>query len=278
MRVNNRQLSQGFYEGLGIADPAAVLQRVDKLDKIGPDAVRRLLTDECGLDAGQSDAVVKLAGIRSADDSFADRVRDLGVTSPALDAGLALLSDVVSTARRYVPGRLVADLSIARGLDYYTGTVYETALVGYESMGSISSGGRYDSLASDGKVSFPGVGLSLGLTRLLVPLLGKGRLVASRSVPTAVLVAVTDEETRPAAVEVAAQLRSRGIPTEVSPGADRFGKQIRHADRRGIPFVWFGGADGEVKDIRSGDQVPASAADWSPPAADLTVGVTGQWQ
>lgn len=278
MRVNNRQLSQGFYEGLGIADPAAVLQRVDKLDKIGPDAVRRLLTDECGLDAGQSEAVVKLAGIRSADDSFADRVRDLGVTSPALDAGLALLSDVVSTARRYVPGRLVADLSIARGLDYYTGTVYETALVGYESMGSISSGGRYDSLASDGKVSFPGVGLSLGLTRLLVPLLGKGRLVASRSVPTAVLVAVTDEETRPAAVEVAAQLRSRGIPTEVSPGADRFGKQIRHADRRGIPFVWFGGADGEVKDIRSGDQVPASAADWSPPAADLTVGVTGQWQ
>ena len=278
MRVNNRQLSQGFYEGLGIADPAAVLQRVDKLDKIGPDAVRRLLTDECGLDAGQSDAVVKLAGIRSADDSFADRVRDLGVTSPALDAGLALLSDVVSTARRYVPGRLVADLSIARGLDYYTGTVYETALVGYESMGSISSGGRYDSLASDGKVSFPGVGLSLGLTRLLVPLLGKGRLVASRSVPTAVLVAVTDEETRPAAVEGAAQLRSRGIPTEVSPGADRFGKQIRHADRRGIPFVWFGGADGEVKDIRSGDQVPASAADWSPPAADLTVGVTGQWQ
>ena len=111
-----------------------------------------------------------------------------------------------------------------------------------------------------------------------MPLLGKGRLVASRSVPTAVLVAVTDEETRPAAVEVAAQLRSRGIPTEVSPGADRFGKQIRHADRRGIPFVWFGGADGEVKDIRSGDQVPASAADWSPPAADLTVGVTGQWQ
>ena len=118
----------------------------------------------------------------------------------------------------------------------------------------------------------------LVLMRVLVPLLGKGRLVASRSVPTAVLVAVTDEETRPAAVEVAAQLRSRGIPTEVSPGADRFGKQIRHADRRGIPFVWFGGADGEVKDIRSGDQVPASAADWAPPAADLTVGVTGQWQ
>ncbi len=277
MRVNNRQLSQGFYEGLGITEPAGVLQRVDKLEKIGAAAVRELLQAECGLDADQAEKVVALAGISAQDGSFVDQVRALGVSSATLDEGLALLADVVSAAATYVPGRLVADLSIARGLDYYTGTVYETALQGYESMGSISSGGRYDSLASDGKVTFPGVGLSLGLTRLLVPLLGKGRLVASRSVPTCVLVAVTDEETRTEAVAVAASLRARGIPTEVAPSADRFGKQIRYADRRGIPYVWFGGSAGEVKDIRTGDQTQASALDWTPPADDLTIAVSGNW-
>ncbi len=277
MRVNNRQLSQGFYEGLGISEPTGVLQRVDKLEKIGPAAVRGLLESECGLDAGQSAKVVALAQISSEDGSFADSVRALGVSSDTLDAGLALLSEVVTAAQRYVPGRLVADLSIARGLDYYTGTVYETALQGYESMGSISSGGRYDSLASDGKVTFPGVGLSLGVTRLLIPLVGKGKLVASRSVPTAVLVAVTDEATRAEAVEVAATLRGRGIPVEVAPAADKFGRQIRYADRRGIPYVWFGGTAGEVKDIRTGDQTPASAMDWTPPLDDLTVTVSGVW-
>jgi len=184
----------------------------------------------------------------------------------------------VAAAREAVPGRLVADLSIARGLDYYTGTVYETQLVGYESMGSISSGGRYDSLATDGKQTYPGVGISLGVSRMLVPLLAKGRLVASRSVPTAVLVAVNDEETRGEADAVARALRSRGIPTEVAPKADKFGKQIRHADRRGIPYVWFGGTDGEVKDIRSGDQVAATATSWEPPADDLTVRVSGAWE
>ena len=276
MRVNNRQLAEGFYRGLGIDDPAAVLQRVDKLEKIGAGAVIDSLA-EIGLDSERAEKVVALAGIRTADDSFVDQVRALGVTHELLDQGLELLSEVVAAAREAVPGRLVADLSIARGLDYYTGTVYETQLVGYESMGSISSGGRYDSLATDGKQTYPGVGISLGVSRMLVPLLAKGRLVASRSVPTAVLVAVNDEETRGEADAVARALRSRGIPTEVAPKADKFGKQIRHADRRGIPYVWFGGMDGEVKDIRSGDQIAAQAASWDPSAEDLTVRVSGAW-
>lgn len=277
MRVNNRQLSQGFYEGLGIGEPARVLQLVDKFDKIGPEAVRTLLETECGLDSHQSGSVVALARISSLDASFADQVRALGVSSETLDAGLELLVEVVEAAGRYVPGRLVADLSVSRGLDYYTGTVYETALQGYESMGSVCSGGRYDSLASDGKVTFPGVGLSLGVTRLLVPLLGKGKLVASRSVPTCVLVAVTDEASRTEAIEVAAALRARGIATEVAPAADKFGKQIRYADRRGIPFVWFGGVAGEVKDIRSGEQHEASALEWKAPETDLAIAVSGNW-
>ena len=267
MSVNNRQLSEGFYRGLGVEDHLAVLQRVDKLDKIGPDAVAQLLIDEVGLSRAAADKCLALAGIRSADVSFVDQVQALRVEHPLLSAGLELLAAVVDEASRQVPGRLVADLKIARGLDYYTGTVYETTMAGYEAMGSISSGGRYDSLATDGRTTYPGVGLSIGVSRILVPLVGKGVLTASRSVPTCVLVAVDSEETRSAAIATAARLRARGIACEVAPKADKFGKQIRYADRRGIPFVWFSGD--EVKDIRSGEQVPADPDAWLPPANDL---------
>jgi len=275
LHVNNRKLSEGFYRGLGVEDTAAVLQRVDKYDKIGPDAVAELLTAEVGLSQAQASACVALAGISATDESFVDDVGRLGVTGELLDAGLEELSALVRVAARSVPDRVVADLKIARGLDYYTGTVYETFLVGSEKLGSVASGGRYDSLASDGKVTFPGVGYSFGITRILAPLIGKGRLVASRSVPSAVLVAVDNEESREQAIAVAALLRARGIPVEVAPKADRFGKQIRFAERRGIPFVWFGaGYDDSVKDIRSGEQTPASPETWAPPAEDLapTVG------
>jgi len=269
MHVNNRKLSEGFYRGLGIEDPAAVLQRVDKYDKIGPAAVAALLAHDLGLSYRVSGKCVELAAIQAPDDSFVAMVRDLGVQSEMLEEGLDALTRVINAARSQVPGRMVADLKIARGLDYYTGTVYETALVGHESLGSISSGGRYDSLASDGKRSYPGVGISLGLTRLLVPLLGRGMLTASRSVPSCVLVAVDDEGTRAMAGKVAATLRGRGIACEVAPRADKYGKQIRYADRRGIPFVWFGGVIGEIKDIRSGEQTDADASSWQPPADDL---------
>jgi histidyl-tRNA synthetase len=167
---------------------------------------------------------------------------------------------------------MVADLKIARGLDYYTGTVYETQLVGYESWGSFCSGGRYDSLASDGRTTYPGVGISIGVSRLLGLLLGKGLVTASRSTPACVLVAVTDEQSRPDSTRVATALRARGIACEVAPKPAKFGKQIRYADRRGIPYVWFpgaGDAGDQVKDIRSGDQVDADAATWQPPAEDL---------
>ncbi|MDO4784826.1 MAG: histidine--tRNA ligase [Propionibacteriaceae bacterium] len=269
LRVNNRKLSEGFYRGLGIEEPSAVLQRVDKYDKIGPDAVAELLVAEAGLSEAQARACVRLAEIAAPDESFVDAVRALGVSHELLDQGLEELAALVRVARRSVPDRVVADLRIARGLDYYTGTVYETFLVGSERLGSVASGGRYDSLASDGKVTFPGVGYSFGITRILAPLIGQGKLAASRSVPSAVLVAVDAEDTREQAIAVAAQLRSRGIAVEVAPKADKFGKQIRYAERRGIPFVWFGaGYDDSVKDIRSGDQVAADPASWLPPAGD----------
>jgi histidyl-tRNA synthetase len=278
MRVNNRKVAQGFYTGLGIADPAAVLRVVDKLDKIGPDKVSESLVRDAGIGHPEARACVALAQISAVDTSFVDAVHRLGVRDDMLEEGLEQLCDVVSTASAHVPGRMVADLKIARGLDYYTGTVYETELQGFESLGSISSGGRYDSLASDGRTSYPGVGLSIGVTRLLAPLIGKGHLRASRPVPTAVVVAVDSEQTRPEAIGVAEQLRARGIATEVAPRAEKFGRQIRYADRRQIPYVWFGGAtNGEVKDIRSGHQVAADPATWRPPEEDLRPQVRSAW-
>ena len=132
-------------------------------------------------------------------------------------------------------------------------------------------------MASDGKQTYPGVGISLGVSRLVSVLIGRDLVSVSRAVPSAVLVAVTDEESRPASELVARQLRDRGISCEVAPSADKFGKQIRFADRRGIPFVWFpAAAQGEspegdtVKDIRTGDQVPADATQWAPPLDDRT--------
>ena len=228
---------------------------------------------EAGADEDQARLVLALAEIRTDDLSFVDAGPCPRGAAPhprrgSRRAGRGHLGRHGAGARR-----ARRRPQIARGLDYYTGTVYETQLVGSESWGSVCSGGRYDSLATDGRTTYPGVGISIGLTRLVHLLVTKRGLTASRSTPAAVLVAVNDEESREASRRVAASLRSRGIPCEVAPSAARFGKQIRYADRRGIPFVWFPGAgegDGDqVKDIRSGDQVDADAASWQCPVEDL---------
>ncbi|GAA6527934.1 histidine--tRNA ligase [Intrasporangium sp. DVR] len=276
IQVNNRKIPNGFYQGIGLSDVTGTLRIVDKLDKVGSDTVGEMLVAS-GATRGQADRCLALAAIRTADLSFVDRVRDLGVTHPLLDEGLESLSTVIGTAMAHAPGKVVADLRIARGLDYYTGTVYETQFIGHESWGSFCSGGRYDALASDGRNTYPGVGISIGVSRILGLLIGEGLVKASRSTPAAVLVALTDDESRDRSVAVASALRARGVPCEVAPSASRFGKQIRYAERRGIPFVWFPGAGetgDEVKDIRSGEQVPASADSWVPPQEDLRPTVT----
>ncbi len=277
--VNNRKVAEGFYAAIGMEDVEGVLRAIDKLDKIGPAAVEETLLAQ-GASASQARACLDLAAISGADARVADRVRALGVRSDLMETGLGeLVALLDGAAAADAAGTIVADLKIARGLDYYTGTVYETTLVGHESLGSICSGGRYDSLASDGARTYPGVGLSVGVSRLVARLLGTGLVSASRQVPTAVVVAVLNDEDRPVSNRVAAALRARGIPTEVSPSAAKFGKQIRYADRRGVPFVWFPGADGaphQVKDIRSGDQREADSGTWEPPAEDLWPQVTGR--
>jgi histidyl-tRNA synthetase len=268
IHVSNRKLAEGFYRAVGATDTASVLRVIDKIDKVAEPVIRTMLAEQCGLSDSAVDLCLQMASICTDDSSFVAQVKALGVSDPMLDEGLDELARVVSGAGSLRPGSIVADLKIARGLDYYTGTVYETELEGFSGLGSISSGGRYDALASDGKVTYPGVGISLGVTRLVSVLLGKGLLGATRSVPSAVLVAVLDEATRSESETVAARLRSRGIPCEVAANPDKLGKQIRFAERRGIPFVWFPDT-GSVKDIRSGEQVDADASMWQPPVDDV---------
>jgi histidyl-tRNA synthetase len=277
MRVNTRKIPEGFYRGLGITDHAAVLRAVDKLAKIGPAKVRAELVEVAGCSDAQAVACLSLAEISADDASFAEQVRRLGAKDELLDEGIEDLTRVIEAGRAQAPGLLVADLSVARGLDYYTGTVYETVLVGHEGIGSICSGGRYDALASDGEVSYPGVGLSIGVTRLLGRLFGQGLVDISRKVPTCVLVALPDDDSRERCNGIAQQLRGRGIAAHVSPAPDKYGKQIRFAERRGIPYVWFPQPDGsdQVRDIRTGDQVDADAGGWSPPPGDLHPVVRG---
>jgi histidyl-tRNA synthetase len=279
LRVNNRKLIEGFYRGIGAPEPARVITIIDKLDKMPRDAVADLLRSDAKLSEDQSKQCLALADIEATDSSFADRVRALGVTDDLLDTGIAELVAVVEGCEAVNSDRfqVVASLSLARGLDYYTGTVFEIYMDGFENLKSVGGGGRYDALASDGRTTYPGVGISFGISRTLVPLMNRNLLSSDRAVPSAVLVALVDEDDRETSNEVAQRLRARGIPTEVAAGAQKFGRQIRYAERRGIPFVWFPGSGeraerirlGQVKDIRSGDQVDAEVDLWSPPAEDL---------
>ena len=269
--VNNRKVVQGVCESLGVTDVEAALRGLDKIDKIGPEGVAKELA-ESGIDAEQASVLLEMAQIRTADSGeVRERLASLGVGGELLEQGLSELTALLDTANKRMPGAVVA-----RGLDYYTGSVYESEIEGHEDLGSICSGGRYDSLAKDGKRTYPGVGLSIGVSRLVSRMISAPLARASRKVPTAVVVAVTNEERRERSEEIAAALRARGISTDVAPSAAKFGKQIKFADKRGIPFVWFPGEDGAsdtVKDIRTGEQVDADAATWMLPDADAAPSV-----
>ncbi|WP_007513433.1 histidine--tRNA ligase [Pseudofrankia saprophytica] len=270
LNVNNRKLLQGFYEGLGIDDPVAVIRVADKLDKIGADGVEKLLVGTVGLSATQARAVLDLAAVK-ADGSAGviEAVGRLGVKSDLLSEGLDELSFVLDELADLPAGSVVADLSIARGLDYYTGTVYEAKFVDWPGFGSICSGGRYDDLAGSFiRRSLPGVGISIGLTRIFAKLVAEGLITPGPASPADVLVVIPSDERRRAAVATAARLRARGLKVETYHQADKLAKQIRYASRKGIGAVWFppfeDGRDHEVKDMATGDQAPADPETWTP--------------
>ena len=177
VHANNRKLSEGFYRGLGLTDIEGVLREIDKLDKIGADEVARLLSETCGATEAQARACLELAELTASDgaelaakfDALCE-AHGIAEDSEAYELarqGLDTLAMIVDEAAAIRPGSVIADLKIARGLDYYTGSVYETFLDGAASLGSICSGGRYDNLASQGNRKYPGVGLSIGLSRLV---------------------------------------------------------------------------------------------------------------
>jgi len=267
IQINNRKLMRGYLEKLGIADAerqALVLREVDKLDKRGADHVRATLTgDAFGIAADVADQLLAFVQTRST--SLADalaKLDALGGGNAALDEGRAELAEVLTLVKAFgVPETHFAlNLSIARGLDYYTGSVYETTLDDHPGIGSICSGGRYENLASHyTKSKLPGVGISIGVTRLYWQLREAGLLVGGRSTVEA-LVAQMDEAEFPRYLALATELRDAGINTEVVIEPGKLARQFKYADRAGIRFVLVQGSDEiakgtvTVKDLRREDQ------------------------
>jgi histidyl-tRNA synthetase len=275
IQLNNRKLMRGWLEGLGIADAerqATVLREVDKLDKRGVDAVRATLVGEgFGL---PDDAVARLldfVSFRSTSLAGAlAKLESLGAGSEALEQGRAELVEVLTLIKAFgVPeSHFALNLSIARGLDYYTGTVYETTLNDHPQIGSICSGGRYENLASHyTKSKLPGVGISIGATRLYWQLREAGLLKGGRST-VQVLVAQMDEADVPRTLELANELRAAGINTEAVIDGGKLGKQFKYADRAGIRFVLVLGPDEIARGVVSVKDL-ASQAQSEIPRADL---------
>jgi histidyl-tRNA synthetase len=283
LHVNNRKLLEGFCLGLGIERITQTLRILDKLAKIGEQEVLGQLAAQVSLPREAATQCLALAGISGTSAAeVAGAVTALGVAHPLLDEGLDELASVLLACEGQAAAPVMADLSIVRGLDYYTGTVCETKFVQFPRYPTVAAGGRYDNLVADSAVSLPGVGMSIGITRILGLVLHEGLLRGSRKTPSCVLVALVSDERRGQSLGIARRLRARGIACEVYPRPVRYGQQIQYADRKGIPFVWFppesGEGDGQVRDLRSKAQVSADEDIWVPPAEDLSARVIADGQ
>ena len=264
IRVNNRKILNGFYAMLGLTEQSgAIMRTVDKLDKIGPDKVRELLLSDCGLREDQAAEILKFIAITGSNAEVLAALEGYMGRHELFDAGLSELKTVVKYLADFgVPEENFAvDLTIARGLDYYTGTVYETTLLDHPEIGSVCSGGRYDNLAeyyTDRQL--PGVGISIGLTRLFYVLGEQGML--NPDLPTApadVLVLPMTEDLAPA-ISLSTRLRGAGVRTQLYTEQKKFKAKMNYADKIGVPYVIFLGDDeitaGVVacKDMKTGEQ------------------------
>ena len=264
IRVNNRKILNGFYAMLGLTEQSGdIMRTVDKLDKIGAEKVRTLLVDECGVSAESADEILKFIAITGGNEQVLAALESYRGRNEVFDEGLDQLNTVVKYLSAFgVPAENFAvDLTIARGLDYYTGTVYETTLLDHPEIGSVCSGGRYDNLAeyyTDRQL--PGVGISIGLTRLFYVLGEQGLL--NPDLPTApadVLILPMTVELSPA-VTLATRLRAAGVRTQLYTEQKKFKAKMSYADKLGVPYVVFLGDDeiaGNVvacKDMTSGEQ------------------------
>lgn len=274
IQLNNRKLLRGFFQAQGVEDSelqARVLREVDKLDKRGADYVRETLTGpDFGLSETAVATILAFVGVRST--SHADALAQLdalGEGNEGLREGAAELREVLGLIRALgVPEQNYAlNFSIARGLDYYTGTVYETTLNDYPGLGSICSGGRYENLASNYTRSrLPGVGISIGLTRLFYQL-RKAGIVSTAESSVQVLITQMEDAHLPQCLALANELRHGGLNTEVVMEASKLKQQFKYADRAGIRFVVVLGENeiakgtATVKDLRREDQFEVPRAE-----------------
>ena len=271
IRVNNRKILNGFYAMLGLSEQSQdVMRTVDKLDKIGADKVRTCLTEDVGLTADQADEIMRFISITGSNRQVLDALAGYQGRHELFDQGLEELNTVTRYLSAFgVPEENFAvDLTIARGLDYYTGTVYETTLLDHPEIGSVCSGGRYDNLAAyytDRQL--PGVGISIGLTRLFYVLGEQGLL--NPQLPTApadVLILPMTQDLTPA-IRLATRMRSAGVRTQLYTEQKKFKAKMNYADKLGVPYVVFLGDDeiaaGQVacKDMTSGEQTKLSFED-----------------
>lgn len=285
LRISNRKIVMGCVENLGIFNPEEqvnVIRIIDKRDKISEDEFYKLIKeaiDNSSATAKQAafdvfkkfftmaDAI-KTENIKAQRKALRYDLRTV-IDNETYQKGLEELSFVMDQLSHLPEGAVVADLSIVRGLDYYTGTVYETTFVGNEGYGSICSGGRYDDLASSYiNKNLPGVGISIGFSRLFAYMLEQGKLPAGRKSPANILMVLPSEERRAAASEAAQTLRARGYKVELFHSGTKIGKQFAYAEKKGIPYVWIppfedGGAH-EIKDMHAQTQTEADPANWTP--------------
>ena len=284
IRVNNRKILNGFYAMLGLTDKAGdIMRTVDKLDKIGAGKVRDLLTaEDIGLTEDQAGEILTFISIQGSNQQVLSALESYRGRNEVFDQGLDELHTVVKYLSAFgVPEKKFAvDLTIARGLDYYTGTVYETTMLDHPEIGSVCSGGRYDNLAeyyTDKQL--PGVGISIGLTRLFYVLQEQGMLnEALNSAPADALILPMTGDLGPAAA-LATQLRQAGVRTQLYTEQKKFKQKMTYADRIGVPYVLFLGDDEiaqgtvSVKDMATGEQVALLAAE---AAEYLQKGLAGQ--
>ena len=271
IRVNNRKILNGFYAMMGLTEKSGEIMRtVDKLDKIGPDKVRVILTDDCGLTGAQADEILKFISITGTNANVIAALEGYAGRNETFDLGLSELKAVTANLTAFgVPEENFAvDLTIARGLDYYTGTVYETTLLDHPEIGSVCSGGRYDNLAGYYiEKQLPGVGISIGLTRLFYVLDEQGLLnPALPSAPADALVLPMTAEPGPA-IALAQALRSAGLKVQLYGEQKKFKQKMAYADKLGVPFAVLLGEDEiaegmcSVKNMASGQQVKLCPSD-----------------
>ena len=265
IRVNNRKILNGFYSMLGLTEKSGdIMRTVDKLDKIGPDKVKALLVDpEIGLSEEQAEEILKFIAIRGSNAQVIAALQSYRGRNELFDLGLDELETVVKYLAAFgVPeSHFAVDLTIARGLDYYTGTVYETTMLDHPEIGSICSGGRYDNLAeyyTDKQL--PGVGISIGLTRLFFVLEDQGYLNDGLNIAPAdvLILPMTDDLSH--AIAMATTLRAAGIRAQIHGEQKKFKQKLSYADKLAIPYALFLGEDeiaagaASVKDLRTGEQ------------------------